>query len=86
MPNKYTKYTDTEVTELFERCSPSFSTDHEDPIKNEIAGQMNAVLERTHFIIGDPFPDDVDVEFARAALALVDRVAEFEEIDRLEAV
>jgi hypothetical protein len=63
------KYTDTEATELFERCSPDFSTEHDDPLKNEIAAQLNAVLGRTHFITGDPFPDDTDVEFARAALA-----------------
>ncbi len=52
---------------------PVFSTEHEEPVKNEIARQLNIVLARAPYR---------DAEFARAALSIVLRVAHFEEIKR----
>jgi hypothetical protein len=49
------------------------------PWRNELAEQMNTVLARIQYL-QETANDESDQEFCKAALAIVERVAEFEEI------
>jgi hypothetical protein len=63
------------------RTKVEYTTRHGERWRNEVAAQLNTVLARVQYEMETCLPPDVDdVEFAEAALALVERVAEFEEI------
>jgi hypothetical protein len=57
-----------------------FSEKHEETWKNEVAAQMNCLLGRALYF-KQTSNDASDVEAATATLALVTRVAVFEEIE-----
>lgn len=59
-------------------------TNQDTPSKNNIAQQLNTILVRVEYV-QETTNDESDQDFAKAALAIVDRVAEFEEIEALDA-
>jgi hypothetical protein len=70
------------ATHAHDRCKATFRTDHHDAWRNKIAAQLNTVLGRIQYEMETCLPpDECDVDFAEATLALVDRVADFEEIE-----
>lgn len=50
------------------------------PWRNKVASQLNTLLVRVEYV-QETSNDESDQEFATAALAIADRVAEFEEIE-----
>jgi hypothetical protein len=50
------------------------------PWRNKVAKQLNNILARVEYV-QETSNDGSDQDFATAALAIVDRVAEFEEIE-----
>lgn len=48
--------------------------------RNEVAAQLNEIVNRVEYIEADPLPDALDREFCAAARSIVERVASFEEI------
>jgi hypothetical protein len=51
--------------------------------KNLAAKQLNVILARALFVSSDPYLDPIDREFMASALSIVQRVAEFENIEVL---
>jgi len=50
------------------------------PWRNKVAADLNTVLARVEYIQSQAM-DESDSDFCSAALAIVDRVSEFEEIE-----
>lgn len=53
---------------------------HPDPWRNQVAGQLNTVLMRCRRVAAQRLAEATDRVFLEVALCLVQRVAEFEEI------
>lgn len=61
----------------------TFHLHQEEDWRNDVARELNTILGRVQYEMETCLPpDEFDVEFAEAALAIVQRVAEFEEIER----
>jgi hypothetical protein len=53
---------------------------HAEPWRNGVARELNELLARAEYVMGDPYPDDMDRIFTEAVLSICERVACFEEI------
>ena len=60
-----------------------FSGHHPYPVRNEIAEDLNGLVARAVYCL-ETSCDESDIEFANSALRIVERVAEFEEIETIK--
>ena len=70
-----------EVEELHRLASDLFSCEHPEKWRNDVARELNVILGRVTYAL-EVDGDESDVYFARAALSIAQRVADFEEINR----
>lgn len=65
------------------KSKQTFHTNQDKDWRNEVAAQLNTLLGRVQYEMATCLPpDEHDIEFAEAALSLVERVANFEDIER----
>lgn len=70
------------VAALLRRCNRlSYLKVHPEKWRNKVAEQLNEILGRVQWTL-ETGGDEVDIMFAKAALNIVERVANFEEIKR----
>ncbi len=68
----------------YEQTKQTFLTDHADEWRNRVGAQLNTLLGRVQYEMSTCLPPDrEDVEFAEAAIAMVERVAYFDKIERV---
>ena len=68
--------------DLYRESKMTFAeTGHDDPWRNELAKDLNAILARVQYSL-ETGGDESDMEFSCAALRVIARVADFEGIDR----
>ena len=78
---------ESETAALLKRCEDTFEAKGHDEWRNEVALDLNLILGRVEYTLetSDPGNEamEVDIELAKAALRIVDRVANFEDIARV---
>lgn len=67
---------------LYAAASMRFEMQQDGPWRTVLAEQLNVILGRVAYVL-ETDGDATDLEFAKAALSVVERVAEFEEIKRV---
>lgn len=69
------------VDEVYDRLNalPEFSEDHPDEWRNEVARDLNHMVDRATWWM-ETDRDEIDTKFGAAVLRIVERVAEFENI------
>lgn len=65
------------------RASRNFSKEHDEEWRNEVARDLNLLVIRALFLI-ENYPDGNYTNYAEAAIRIVERVAEFEEIETVK--
>jgi hypothetical protein len=70
--------------EAWKRAHLTFHGRHDEEWRNKLAAELNVILARVQYEMETCLPpDQYDVEFAEAALSVCERVANFEEIERM---
>lgn len=60
-----------------------FSQSHQEHWRNEVADDLNELIGRAVFVL-ETSCDDVDLSFGNAVLRIIERVADFEDIETIE--